>query len=657
MNSGEHRKIYSDEAKLEKKNKPPKADFIYSPYGPSSEERVHFVAQAQDPDGKITSYRWEFGNGDKDWGEEATYRYDRSGEYSVRLQVEDDGGLTDSITKQVSVRKPNKPPSSDFTYSPSSVEPAEIVHFESQATDSDGYISSWSWQFGDGSGSSSRNPDHQYEKSGTYTVLLKVKDQSGASDVERKNIRVRAKDPKARFSIKPSDPRIGDQVILDASASTDPYGRIRIFQWDLNGDGKADSEKSTPKLTYKYTQAGEYTISLTVIDDSGDSSTFKKKLTVKNRDLEKVEIEEKYGLVVGISKYKHSRLDLKYAAKDARAFYDLLVDEKIGGFPEGNVKLLTNQEATSNNLDNALKNLVSKTEENDLVVIYYSGHGALGPDHNGDESDGKDEYYITYETDPGSGETLYKTGYIDDEFANRVKSLESDQVAIFLDSCYSGGATKSIKGFSLKGQTTPSPGTVFQDFNFEQAEGRILFAASQEDQTSYEGEEGEIEHGLFTYFLLKGLKGEADRNRDGKITTVELEDYVVPHVSNYVDEHNLVETTPNGTKQKPLVKGRIAVPIIERGGTRLEGEVKYVLGSNEATEGESVMIDLGSEDGVKKENKFLVYSNKKGVQLTGKNRIVLEVTEVEASNLSVCKVLRAESPVKEGYKVRTLVDH
>ncbi|MBS3789007.1 PKD domain-containing protein, partial [Candidatus Bipolaricaulota bacterium] len=472
INSGEHRTFYSDEAKLEKKNKPPKADFIYSPYGPSTEETVHFAARAQDPDGRIDSYRWEFGTGDKDWGEEVNYRYERSGDYTVRLLVEDDGGLTNSITKQVSVQEPNKPPSSDFTYSPPEAMPAEIVHFESQASDPDGYISSLVWQFGDGSSSTSKNPDHQYEESGTYTVTLKVKDQSGATDIERKEIKVTFASPKAKFTIKPKKPRTGDQVILDGSGSTVSDGRIESYKWDLDGDGKPESEKSVPKLTYEYTKAGEYSISLTVTDNSGNADSAERTLIVKNKQQEEIEIDEKYGLVIGISKYKDPSLNLKYAAKDAKTFYELLVDEDIGGFQTDKVEILINKEATRDNIDNALKNLVSKTEKNDLVVIYYSGHGSQGPDHNNDEEDGQDEYYITYETDPSSGDAIYKTGYRDDEFADEVKSLDSNQVVIFLDSCYSGGATKSIKGFSLKGQSAPAPGTVFQDFDFEQAEGR-----------------------------------------------------------------------------------------------------------------------------------------------------------------------------------------
>ncbi|MBS3792452.1 caspase family protein, partial [Candidatus Bipolaricaulota bacterium] len=142
-------------------------------------------------------------------------------------------------------------------------------------------------------------------------------------------------------------------------------------------------------------------------------------------------VRQKYALVVGITEYQHEVLNnLNFPAKDAKAFYELLLDEKIGAFSKDKVTLLTDREATKEAFDSALAKLVTKAGENDLVVIYYSGHGAQGPDYNADEPDGRDEYYVTYDTDPTTGASLYRTGYRDDEFADRIKSISSNQVTI-----------------------------------------------------------------------------------------------------------------------------------------------------------------------------------------------------------------------------------
>ncbi|MCF7875905.1 PKD domain-containing protein [Candidatus Bipolaricaulota bacterium] len=653
LSSGEYKKVSASEADLNRKNKPPEADFVYSPYKPSVGETVQFASRAQDPDGKIVSYRWEFGDGSKDWGEKATNKYGRRGKYSVTLLVTDDKGDTDSKRKDVEVQQENQSPSVDFTYSPSTINPGDIVGFESQASDPDGYVSSWNWEFGDGSSSANRNPEHQYEKSGAFTVTLMVKDQAGASESESKEVVVKSSEPEASFTVRPENPRAGERVELDATGSSHPDGRIVSYGWDLDGDGSVEREVGDPKAYYQFEESGRHLVSLTVTGHEGTSSSAEKELNVSEIQLGDVEIDEKHALVVGISEYKYEdrypKLELNYAARDARAFRDFLVDESKGGFPEDNVTLLTNEDATRDRFDESLRNLVTSTDEDDLVVIYYSGHGAPGPDYDEDE-DGQDEYYITYDTNPKSKETIFNTGYRDDDFADRVGSLSSNQVAVFLDSCYSGGATKSIKGFSVKDMDTPSPGSVFQDFNFGESDGSVLFAASKEDQTSYEGEGEDIEHGLFTHFLLKGLNGEADENNDGRITVDELKNYIVPQVENYVEEHDLPERTLGGTPQTPLVKGRITAPLV-KGRENLEGTVEHIIEGDRAREGGRVMVDLGSEDGVEVGDGFRVYSSPKGVEVLNEKGASLEIEEVIASHLSLCKVVNADQKIKEGVKI------
>jgi uncharacterized caspase-like protein len=98
----------------------------------------------------------------------------------------------------------------------------------------------------------------------------------------------------------------------------------------------------------------------------------------------------RYGLVIGIDKYKESGLNLRYAAADARAMYDLMVDETCGCFPRENVTLLLNEEATAHDVGKALSGLTRKIGLNDTVWIYFAGHGAV----EGDEA-----YWVAHDSD------------------------------------------------------------------------------------------------------------------------------------------------------------------------------------------------------------------------------------------------------------------
>ena len=153
-------------------------------------------------------------------------------------------------------------------------------------------------------------------------------------------------------------------------------------------------------------------------------------------------------------------------------------------------------------------------------------------------------------------------------------------------------------------------------------------------------------HGIFTYYLLKGLRGEADENNDGTITVEELKDYVPSSVQEFTEENFPAEQTP-------LVKGGIEAPIVQQKG-KLEGKVEYVkeAGKEEANKGEYVVIDLGEEDGVKEEDRFKVLYTSKGVGVIEDLNTEIEITDVAGPHYAVGKVLGSDLTVEKGYKVR-----
>ncbi|MCW2797923.1 PKD domain-containing protein, partial [Nocardioides sp.] len=132
-----------------------------------------------DTDGTIQSYEWTFGDGDEAGSAMPQKDYLATGTYDVTLSVTDDGGLTTSVTHQVSVVKPNVPPNAAFTTTCTFL----ACDFDATtSTDSDGTVDSYAWDFGDGATGTGSTANHVYQDPGTYTISLVVTDNQAATD-------------------------------------------------------------------------------------------------------------------------------------------------------------------------------------------------------------------------------------------------------------------------------------------------------------------------------------------------------------------------------------------------------------------------------------------------------------------------------------------
>ncbi|WP_182523409.1 PKD domain-containing protein [Nocardioides dongkuii] len=131
-----------------------------------------------DPDGSISSYEWTFGDGEEGGGPAPRKDFAETGTYDVTLTVTDDGGLTSSVTRQVSVVRPNTPPTASFT---ATCDFLECAFDAGATTDGDGTVADLAWDFGDGTTGTGSAPDHAYARPGTYTVELVATDDDGAT--------------------------------------------------------------------------------------------------------------------------------------------------------------------------------------------------------------------------------------------------------------------------------------------------------------------------------------------------------------------------------------------------------------------------------------------------------------------------------------------
>ncbi len=169
--------VNSTTVKFSVMNRPPVAQFTYSPDKPEPNEDVEFISQSYDPEGEIAYYIWDFGDGTTVNITDAVvhHNYTKPGYYTVTLTVFDRYNASSSISKQVLVAGIL----ADFTYE---IINGTTVKFNDTSKVTPGKIIEWHWNFGDGSISQEPNPIHHYSEEGVYPVTLTVKSDTNLTD-------------------------------------------------------------------------------------------------------------------------------------------------------------------------------------------------------------------------------------------------------------------------------------------------------------------------------------------------------------------------------------------------------------------------------------------------------------------------------------------
>lgn len=170
----------------------------------------------------------------------------------------------------------NQPPIAKFSFAPEQPTDLDEIQFIDQSEDPDGKLVEWQWDFGDGFTSSDRNPTHRYQDNGIYEVTLTVTDDGGAIAAATQTVHVANVIPKATFDLFPPHPVINLPVTFDATASSDPDGIIKEYNWDF-GDG---STAQGSIVTHVFTTAGTYIVGLTIIDDDDASASVEQEVQV-----------------------------------------------------------------------------------------------------------------------------------------------------------------------------------------------------------------------------------------------------------------------------------------------------------------------------------------------------------------------------------------
>jgi hypothetical protein len=249
---------------------------------------------------------------------------------------------------------------------------------------------------------------------------------------------------------------------------------------------------------------------------------------------------ERWAVVIGVSEYRDSRVpSLRYAARDAIEFYRWLISPQEGRYAPARVKLLVRKDATVRNMRAALFEWLKQAIEEDIVTIFFAGHGSPESQNSADNL-----YLLPYDVDYNSiASTAFPMWDIETALKRHIKAK---RVIVVADACHSGGVGQSfdVAHRAGRGVKVVPMSSGFEKLSSVQ-EGVCVIMASGDKQLSQEGKQWGGGHGVFTHYLLKGLQGEADYNRDGKTTLGEM----VPYLSQQVRR-----ATKNA--QCPIVAGK-----------------------------------------------------------------------------------------------------
>lgn len=235
-----------------------------------------------------------------------------------------------------------------------------------------------------------------------------------------------------------------------------------------------------------------------------------------------------HSLFIGIDRYDDPRINwLSGAVRDASALHALFGDA-IPGSPH---VLLTDADATLDGIRSALATLATEADPDDVVFIFYAGHGS------------DTHEIVCYDADV---ENLASTSLPLDELADTLSQINGKTVLCALDCCFSGGLGSRVfaAGLTSRGLTSTTPTDILSRFT---GTGRLVLTASADDE---EASESALHgHGLFTYRLLEALQGVDDVRRGDQIDMLK--------VVGYVTEHVLADAAQMWRVQTPTLRGQV----------------------------------------------------------------------------------------------------
>lgn len=310
-------------------------------------------------------------------------------------------------------------------------------------------------------------------------------------------------------------------VVVAVTGNPQEITEVRLYQ-----NGKL--MKSMPG-----TGAKSYTFDLTLSTSFGeenyffvtagsregiDSEKVKFTITYKGATNEKPTL---YLITVGIDKYKNQKYNLNYAQADADG-----VESSLGKssqiFKAVVPYSIRNEKAVKANILNALEDIRKKSHEQDLLVLYYAGHGVM----SGENASDQEFFMVPSDVTQlyGRADLLKEKGISASMLKTYAQSINAQKQVFILDACQSAGALESVT----------ERGAAEEKAIAQLARSTGTFWITSTGSNQFASEFDKLGHGIFTYTLIEGINGKADANADKKLTIRELSTYIenkVPELS------------------------------------------------------------------------------------------------------------------------------
>jgi hypothetical protein len=324
--------------------------------------------------------------------------------------------------------------------------------------------------------------------------------------------------------------------LLTVSASVPDVNGLVTLSIIVNGGSIASLKVNNEEIRsrtdgrttlQRFAQVGENKFDVVAIYKSGDiqSQTVTvnravEKVVARIQPLNPIRVSESkprdaVAIIIGIEKYRRvSKAD--FANRDAELFYDYA--RRALGVRQENIKLLLDDKADASDILVAFKNWlptrVGKGETE--VYVFYSGHGLPS-------EDGKSLFFLPHEA---NRDLLERTAISQQEIVDAIRRTNPKSVTMFIDSCYSG---QSRTGETLLANARPISIVAKETSSFPP--NFTVISASAPDQIS--SSSPELKHGIFSYYLMRGMEGEADANGDKQTTVAEMQTYLSENVTRH----------------------------------------------------------------------------------------------------------------------------
>lgn len=379
-------------------------------------------------------------------------------------------------------------------------------------------------------------------------------------------------DPSVQVVVRTDPP--GAKVIVDGKelglspiTFHDPSGSRKTFIIELQKEGYEpvlrviERKWDTMRLTYQLDPVYYYALyALPLTKDMTLSSTSRQapqrleNLPRKASDVDTVPSPKRgtkerdaVALVIGISKYRDEAIpQVLYARRDAEMMAAYLV--AVGGVSRSKIKLLTDEGATLSDLSAYVEEwLPRRVSKETTVFVYYAGHGTPNL------ATGK-AFLLPYDGHADFQNKLYSL----DRLYESLERLPAKEVVVMLDSCFSGATGRSVLPTGAR-----PVGIAIENPLLASGKLAVLAAATG---TQISSDYDKEQHGLFTYFMLKGLRGEADSDHSGTVEVEELYGYVRKEVASVAAEELNREQTPNLQPHLDQIgkRGRISISVADR---------------------------------------------------------------------------------------------